>query len=90
MSWPRQETVICAFGLTFLPHSITSDVWSMALTVLEVALNRFPFPAPGEAPLQSPIELLTYLIKLDTPRVDDEPENGIKYTNAFRNFIQVW
>jgi mitogen-activated protein kinase kinase len=62
----------------------------MALTVLEVALNRFPFPGPGEAPLQSPIELLTYLIKLDTPRVDDEPENGIKYTNAFRNFIQVW
>ncbi|KAK4054406.1 Protein kinase C signaling pathway involved MAPKK protein [Microbotryomycetes sp. JL201] len=70
-------------------YTITSDVWSMALTVLEVALNRFPFPGPGEAPLHSPIELLTYLIKMDGPRFDDEPENGIKYTNAFRDFIRV-
>lgn len=62
----------------------------MALTVLEVALNRFPFPANGEAPLQSPIELLTYLISMGVPKVEDEPQVGIKYTNAFRNFIQVW
>lgn len=62
----------------------------MALTVLEVALNRFPFPSEGEAPLQSPIELLTYLISMGVPKVEDEPQVGIKYTNAFRNFIQVW
>lgn len=62
----------------------------MALTVLEVALNRFPFPSEGEAPLQSPIELLTYLISMGVPKVEDEPKVGIKYTNAFRNFIQVW
>ncbi|ORY64614.1 kinase-like domain-containing protein [Leucosporidium creatinivorum] len=70
-------------------YSINSDVWSMALTVLEVALNRFPFPSEGEAPLQSPIELLTYLISMGVPKVEDEPKVGIKYTNAFRNFIQV-
>lgn len=62
----------------------------MAVTVLEVALNRFPFPAPGEAPLNGPIELLTYLLRMGAVELRDEPENGIKYTNAFRNFIQVW
>ncbi|TNY24774.1 kinase-like protein [Rhodotorula diobovata] len=70
-------------------YSINSDVWSMAVTVLEVALNRFPFPAPGEAPLNGPIELLTYLLRMEAVELRDEPENGIKYTNAFRNFIQV-
>lgn len=62
----------------------------MAVTVLEVALNRFPFPAEGEAPLNGPIELLTYLLKMDAVAIPDEPAIGIKYTNAFRNFIQVW
>ncbi|BGO91663.1 hypothetical protein NBRC10512_008111 [Rhodotorula toruloides] len=70
-------------------YSINSDVWSMAVTVLEVALNRFPFPAEGEAPLNGPIELLTYLLKMDAVAIPDEPAIGIKYTNAFRNFIQV-
>ncbi|GAA5893448.1 hypothetical protein JCM8208_000804 [Rhodotorula glutinis] len=51
--------------------------------------NRFPFPAPGEAPLNGPIELLTYLLRMGAVELRDEPENGIKYTNAFRNFIQV-
>ncbi|BGP16489.1 hypothetical protein JCM10213_001174 [Rhodosporidiobolus nylandii] len=70
-------------------YSINSDVWSMAVTVLEIALNRFPFPGPGEAPLNGPIELLTYLLKLDKVEFADEPDVGIKYTNAFRNFIQL-
>ncbi|GAA6028221.1 hypothetical protein JCM8097_006924 [Rhodosporidiobolus ruineniae] len=70
-------------------YSINSDVWSMAVTVLEIALNRFPFPGPGEAPLNGPIELLTYLVKMGKVEIPDEPEVGIKYTNAFRNFIQV-
>ncbi|GAA5926825.1 hypothetical protein JCM1841_001998 [Sporobolomyces salmonicolor] len=70
-------------------YSINSDVWSTALTVLEVALNRFPIPAPGEAPLSGPIELLTYLVRMDAIAIPDEPELGIKYTNAFRNFMQI-
>ncbi|GAA6014750.1 hypothetical protein JCM11491_001964 [Sporobolomyces phaffii] len=70
-------------------YSINSDVWSTALTVLEVALNRFPFPAPHEAPLSGPIELLTYLVRMESVVIPDEPEVGIKYTNAFRNFIQI-
>jgi hypothetical protein len=62
----------------------------MAVTVLEIALNHFPFPGEGEAPLNGPIELLTYLVRMDKVEIPDEPALGIKYTNAFRNFIQVW
>jgi serine/threonine protein kinase len=67
---------------------MNADVWSMALTVLEVALNRYPFPSRGEAPIVNPVELLMYLAKMDQPYLEDEP--GIKYTNAFRDFIQIW
>lgn len=62
----------------------------MAVTVLEVAVNRYPFPGPGEAPIQSPVELLMYLARADVAKLEDEPEHGIKYTNGFRNFIQCW
>lgn len=64
----------------------------MGLTVLEVALNRFPFPAEGESALNGPIELLTYLSTMESTTLDilhDEPENGIKYTKAFRHFVNV-
>lgn len=81
---------VLTFSRRYGNERINSDVWSTALTVLEVALNRFPFPAPHEAPLSGPIELLTYLVRMETVVIPDEPEVGIKYTNAFRNFIQIW
>lgn len=67
---------------------INADVWSMTLTVLEVALNRYPFPAEREAPLSSPFELLTYLVSMESPRLEDELDKGIRYTNAFRDFVK--
>lgn len=75
---------------------ITSDVWSMALTVLEVALNRFPFPLPGEAPIKGVFELLTYWTAMENPmRVleveapTEEGGAGFKYTKSFREFIRA-
>lgn len=65
---------------------ITSDVWSLALTVLEVALNRFPFPGEGEPPLNGPIELFTYVMSMPPPALKDEP--GIKWSNAFRDYLR--
>lgn len=70
-------------------YRINADVWSMTLTVLEVALNRYPFPGENEAPLTGPFELLTYLINMDSNfKLQDEIDKGIKYTNAFRDFIK--
>ncbi|KAM0753046.1 kinase-like protein [Meredithblackwellia eburnea MCA 4105] len=79
-----------------LQYTITSDVWSMALTVLEVALTRFPFPLPGEAPLNGLFELLTYWLALDRPERVLEAEAptveggpGVKYTRSFKEFIRA-
>ncbi|KAL8281138.1 hypothetical protein RQP46_006496 [Phenoliferia psychrophenolica] len=79
-----------------LQYSITSDVWSMALTVLEVALNRFPFPLPGEAPIKGVFELLTYWTAMENPMRVLEVEApteaggaGFRYSRHFREFIRA-
>lgn len=70
-----------------MPYTITSDVWSLGLTVLELASNRFPFPPEGEPPL-GPIDLLSYVISMNVPELKDDPEAGIKWTKAFRDFLE--
>lgn len=70
-----------------LPYNITSDVWSLGLTMLELATNRFPYPAEGEPPL-GPIDLLSYVITMKTPELKDDPVNNVKWTRAFRDFIE--
>lgn len=68
-------------------YTITSDVWSLGLTILEVASNRFPFPPEGEGPL-GPIDLLSYIVTMKTPELHDDAEQGIKWSRALRDFIE--
>lgn len=68
-------------------YNITSDVWSLGLTILELASNRFPFPPENEPPL-GPIDLLSYVISMRTPELKDDSFAGIKWTRAFRDFIE--
>ncbi|EHK98366.1 putative MAP kinase kinase MKK1/SSP32 [Glarea lozoyensis 74030] len=55
-------------------YTITSDVWSTGVTLLEVAQNRFPFPADGtEAqPRAGLIDLLTFIVRQPVPELKDE------------------
>lgn len=69
-----------------LPYNITSDVWSLGLTILEMASNRFPFPPEGE-PALGPIDLLTYIVSMKTPELKDDDASGIKWTRAFKDFL---
>ncbi|CDR98978.1 hypothetical protein [Sporisorium scitamineum] len=70
-----------------LAYTITSDVWSLGLTILEVASNRFPFPAEGEPPL-GPIDLLSYVVNMKVPELQDDEAAGVKWSRALRDFIE--
>jgi mitogen-activated protein kinase kinase len=73
-------------------YTITSDVWSLGVTLLEVAQHRFPFPADGTEmqPRAGLIDLLTYIVRQPIPVLRDEPENNIKWGDNFKYFIECW
>ena len=83
--------------ITGQSYTITSDVWSLGVTLLEVAQHRFPFPADGTEmqPKAGLIDLLTYIVRQPIPKLKDEPgdEQGggvIKWSANFKYFIECW
>ena len=76
------------------PYSVTSDVWSLGLTLLEVAEAHFPlFPkdsngntAPNQNDEMPPIELLMMILNFK-PELKDEPEYNLIWSDSFKNFI---
>jgi mitogen-activated protein kinase kinase len=78
--------------ITGQSYTITSDVWSLGVTLLEVAQHRFPFPADGTEmnPRAGLIDLLTYIVRQPIPVLKDEPEAGIKWSENFKYFIECW
>ncbi|SHO78204.1 Similar to S.cerevisiae protein MKK2 (MAPKK involved in the protein kinase C signaling pathway) [Malassezia sympodialis ATCC 42132] len=68
------------------PYTITSDVWSLGVTILELALNRYPFTSDGEPPM-GPIELLTYLLNSPLPTLADDQAQGIKWSRSLRDLV---
>ncbi|WFD30663.1 mitogen-activated protein kinase kinase [Malassezia sp. CBS 17886] len=69
-----------------LPYTITSDVWSLGISILELASNRFPFPADADVPL-CPIDLITFLLHAPLPALKDDEAKGIKWSRALRDFL---
>ena len=78
--------------ITGQSYTITSDVWSLGVTLLEVAQHRFPFPADGTEmqPRAGLIDLLTYIVRQPIPTLKDEPQNGIRWSDNFKYFIECW
>ncbi|KAL2043147.1 hypothetical protein N7G274_004207 [Stereocaulon virgatum] len=76
--------------ITGQSYTITSDVWSLGVTLLEVAQHRFPFPADGTEmqPRAGLIDLLTYIVRQEIPKLKDEPESKIKWSENFKYFIE--
>lgn len=80
--------------ITGQSYTITSDVWSLGVTLLEVAQHRFPFPADG-AEMQPRaglglIDLLTFIVRQPIPKLKDEEDNSIKWSANFKYFIECW
>ena len=78
--------------ITGQTYTITSDVWSLGVTLLEVAQHRFPFPADGteEQPRLNSFDLLTYIVGQPIPKLRDEEEKGIRWGKGFKYFIECW
>lgn len=79
--------------ITGQSYTITSDVWSLGVTLLEVAQHRFPFPADGSEmqPRAGLIDLLTYIVRQPIPKLKDEVDEhgrGIKWGENFKYFIE--
>lgn len=71
--------------ITGKPYSIKSDVWSLGLTLHEVAHLRFPY---GEH--LAPIELLSFIVTAPVPTMIDCPEEGVFWTPEIRDFMAQW
>ncbi|KAF8639562.1 hypothetical protein AX17_001464 [Amanita inopinata Kibby_2008] len=62
-------------------YTIRSDVWSMGISLLELAQNRFPFPNDLPA-----IDLIVRITRGEAPRLEDEA--GVKWSDDMKDFIQ--
>jgi mitogen-activated protein kinase kinase len=73
-------------------YRINSDVWSLGVTLLEVAQERFPFPADGSEmePRAGLIDLLTYIVRQPTPELKDEPDKNVKWSDNMKQFVAKW
>eukprot|EP00118_Oscarella_pearsei_P001007 m.6361 g.6361 ORF g.6361 m.6361 type:complete len:347 (+) comp15679_c0_seq1:115-1155(+) len=60
-------------------YDIRSDVWSLGITLVELALGKFPYP-----PWKSVFEQLTLIVQGDPPSI---PEND-RFSKEFRDFVK--
>ncbi|CAM0143239.1 unnamed protein product [Umbelopsis sp. WA50703] len=65
------------------PYSVKSDVWSLGITLMELALGRFPFPPDGGS--LSIFELLQHIVNEPVPTL---PEG--KFPAPLQDFVAKW
>ncbi|KAK1923750.1 kinase-like domain-containing protein [Papiliotrema laurentii] len=71
------------------PYTIKADVWSLGLTLHEVAHLRFPFPPEGESQSVAPIELLSYIVTAPVPVMVDDPTAGRIWSDQIKSFMSA-
>lgn len=67
-------------------YTVTSDIWSLGLTLMEVSMNRFPF-LKSDDDLMTPLELLNHIVTQEPPQLLDEPDLGVKWSASYRHFL---
>ncbi|CAI2167468.1 529_t:CDS:2 [Funneliformis geosporum] len=63
-----------------LPYKVSADVWSLGLTIMEVAQNKFPFPS-----ILSPIELVAHIANMPAPTLDEDYE----WSEELKDFLKI-
>jgi len=63
-------------------YSVKSDVWSLGITLQELALGRFPFPPEGKA--LAVFELLQFIVNEPLAELPEGPQ----FPDAFREFAR--
>ncbi|KAF3426765.1 hypothetical protein E2986_00899 [Frieseomelitta varia] len=65
-------------------YDVRSDVWSLGITLMEIATGYFPYPK-----WNSVFEQLYQVVQGDPPRLSPN-ENGNHFTMDFVNFVNTW
>ncbi|KAI7081192.1 MAP kinase [Hortaea werneckii] len=74
--------------ITGSAYTITADVWSLGVTLFEVAQHRFPF-LPNDSLEQEHsgfFDLLTCIVGQEALEIQDEPSIGVQWSFDFRSF----
>jgi mitogen-activated protein kinase kinase len=70
-------------------YTITSDVWSLGITLLEVAYSRFPFPMDGKES-QSRLALLDFFAYIVGEVVELKDEPNVYWSKELKSFVGYW
>lgn len=66
------------------PYAVQSDIWSLGLTIVEVAQNHPALPPPGH-PQLAIFELLEFIVHQPIPELPAD-----KYSPELRDFVKLW
>lgn len=70
--------------ITGTEYTISADVWSTGLSMLELVQNRFPFP--GDL---APVDLIMHITTSEPPQLDDEPDLDVPWSDTMKDFIAL-
>jgi mitogen-activated protein kinase kinase len=78
--------------ITGQKYTITSDVWSLGITLMEMACNRFPYPSDEETLNQASMALIDFVayITRETIELNDEPDGNVMWSSDFKDFVRCW
>eukprot|EP00736_Rhodelphis_marinus_P003411 Rmarinus@m.19866 len=82
-SWVGTVMYMSPERITGCPYSFDSDIWSLGLSIVELATGRFPYPPPGESKLGF-FDLLHYIVKKPPPRL---PEG--RFSDELNSFVDA-